>query len=393
MATPNQLANSQPEDTGAGRRSIRSRKPSEKITELKARKIEEQLAREAEAEAAAIRAGKRRRHYSPAELEEAVQKRLRASAGDSDNQITIHPLLPPPSQYQRAGVNIDYVNRVREAHGNQRTESPHPGDLPSVDEQVVDVARTSSRFALASNQHTVRAGTPMQAGSASHYTLTPTGFAPFVRSPTPLRPPPNACAGLQNRLAHMQPLGTSHLVHDVGPDDHFDDQEPRLSIIQGLDSHRLISIPSDSATQSEASDDDLEPATIRRFDGPLPFRSISPTPRNPSAPQECLVVGSTGMSIAPPPSRSKPILPANDNPESKTYGDGEGELLQPRRIVPRQPVDTTGMTAKGKRKARNQMRPKQAEYHPLEMEILHTATMRMAAVCCCTDPSSGKVGI
>ncbi|KAG8708172.1 hypothetical protein FRC09_001401 [Ceratobasidium sp. 395] len=382
MAAPNQYTDIQSEDASAGRRSGRSRKPAAKIAE-------QQNAREAEAKAAAVRAGKRRRHYSPSELREVVEKRLKASGGNSNDQITIHPSIPAPSQYQRAGVNHNFVNRIREVHENQPTSS-HSHGLPSSNERTADSNLTPLGPASASHQHIARVGTPVQATS-SRYPPALAGSVPFTRSHTPswLPPDANASPSPQNRPVCMQPPNLSRLVRNPTLDDHiYDciyDQEPRLSIIQGLDSRRLISISPDSATQSEASDDDLEPATTWRECRPLPRHIISATPLD-TTPPEPQVVGSTGSPTDPPLIRSKPILPPNDNPESKTYGDGEGELLQPRRIVPRQPVDMAGMTAKGKRKARNQMRPKQAEYHPLEMEILHSATMRMAAVCCCTDP-------
>ncbi|KAF8605756.1 hypothetical protein BDV93DRAFT_506831 [Ceratobasidium sp. AG-I] len=81
-----------------------------------------------------------------------------------------------------------------------------------------------------------------------------------------------------------------------------------------------------------------------------------------------------------------PILNPNDDPALSSYGDGPGLLLLPRRLIIRTLPDTSGMSKKEKKNARNALRVKASDYAPTEQRILQAASTRLIALSACVDP-------
>ncbi|KAG9123649.1 hypothetical protein FRC07_014385 [Ceratobasidium sp. 392] len=365
MSADPRTTSQQPEDNSAGRRqSGRNRKPTQKIAELSQRSVEEEQAREAKAEAAALRAEKRPRDYSISELEALIaEKRQRTDAsatkspaeGGTSLATPQHPAPPLPSLHHQSGVNHSYVNRMRESHLSNRdtpqagttsgaTESPNPPQRALCVTPARSICRVTStaddrQFSSPSTNSPYMRG--IELDSQMPVLIISDESTTYTRASTP-QPRPLGPKRVENPAVSTQLRYSALGVFDAS----------------GAHSHRSLSPPINHQLDREAQLGlDSSPCLPHRF-------TTTPSPSTSSSP-----------FVVP---QDLPTINQHDDPKSKTYGDGDGELLLPRRLVLRQLGDLKDKSRKEKKQARNLLRAKASDYDSIENGILQAATRDVA---------------
>ncbi|KAG8788308.1 hypothetical protein FRC12_014694, partial [Ceratobasidium sp. 428] len=428
-----------PDDASASKRlkSGRVSQPSRRIVEQQEQEKEADEIREAQKQASATRAAKRPHDYSLEDLEELVDER----AGVNDTELQ----PPPRKQPKHTGVNLNFVNQVRQTavDGERERNSPARTLLPQKSLRVADGSRPGlpilSEYQHKTPEHlrttpaTGHPSAPPQGSgsrpSPGRPTFTPAAStlvssprlppAATVRTPAPrsYTPAPSTLISdsdtySNNRSAtYRQSVvpANSTISANAGPSQGDDSIElARPGLYRFVDDPDELSENYSNFGHAQPPSNDQSHPFLDGNDVPVynTFNLVPPPAFGLGTPLRAAVESashstspvSTGpyanidpRSIAlTPPIDSALSTDRNNDPDSPSYGDGDGELLPPRHVSAPKPTlsadERKKLTKEERKRLQNAKRPKSGDLRDTETEILQKATSRLISLTAFKNP-------